>query len=785
MGKGSQAKVYFVLYLAIVVELLIIIVERDEAEEHLNRQNNETMKIVESILSQLYSGSGSEGINTKPQDEITLPAESDMAAVKEIFGNELKTWRQYQIDVGVTDVTLAIKRKEGESSKEYDERVANMLSLANVEDLEYEIFFSPAQNIDSIPAFQPDDYIRSNNIDFMTFTAGQVFNGPNGEPWTFVGAYRLSFDKDASYSKIDNNSLSTTLDFAPVYKQLMRTGIGTAPRGMEDSVFFYSDQKTRESAQTSRNATKRSFVVNFEPPDRNKPGIYKLRFASRTNRILGVSVLSEGQRASSDENTKVNIGTVQLTVKDLKKVASELKRRHQELDKVPSLDELVNTRGPEFVNKMEQFNVAIADAKQKAETSNDAADLIGKIRLYEYVAKLVTPGQSVNFDQNRSNFDINVRVQTAKPSTAQPYVSVLTDNRCFTNAKHVFEIEAGPYKTGGGNRISGRIVNEGGATMANITFEPIDQGLTPNAKYRLIGTVDRELPEGKYKMRLEHQISSKTVDIEDSLQVYTAGLLDDKGATSYLGNALSYGRNIIRSFIPKSGNDIPASQFKTIVTFDGGSRKEINGYNITQGDGVTLNAEYNNCEINVVWIQQATNKSFTLFTSNNEIKLSKPGIYGDGLMGERYSGSANKFTVTASGIEIVPPKSGSKTPVALSKPQAGNAKTEIQGYTVSSQSIEEDGEPGSNKYRVTFELVKAPNSKADKTIQGSVEIPISVDARHPSNGKTSSVSETISVGISYTPSTGTKTTPTRSGTTAKPTTPKAPAKAPAKAPVKK
>jgi hypothetical protein len=91
MGKGSQAKIYFVLYLAIVVELLIIIVERDEAEEHLHRQNNETMKIVESILSQLYSGSGTEGINTKPQDEITLPAESDMAAVKEIFGNELKT----------------------------------------------------------------------------------------------------------------------------------------------------------------------------------------------------------------------------------------------------------------------------------------------------------------------------------------------------------------------------------------------------------------------------------------------------------------------------------------------------------------------------------------------------------------------------------------------------------------------------------------------------------------------------------------------------------------------
>jgi len=35
MSKGGAGKVYFVLYLAVILELLIIIVERDEAEEHL------------------------------------------------------------------------------------------------------------------------------------------------------------------------------------------------------------------------------------------------------------------------------------------------------------------------------------------------------------------------------------------------------------------------------------------------------------------------------------------------------------------------------------------------------------------------------------------------------------------------------------------------------------------------------------------------------------------------------------------------------------------------------
>ena len=74
MSKGGGAgKVYFVLYLAVVLELLIIIVERDEAEEHLHKKQKEAMRIVESILTQMQSGAGTEGMTTRPQDEITIP----------------------------------------------------------------------------------------------------------------------------------------------------------------------------------------------------------------------------------------------------------------------------------------------------------------------------------------------------------------------------------------------------------------------------------------------------------------------------------------------------------------------------------------------------------------------------------------------------------------------------------------------------------------------------------------------------------------------------------------
>lgn len=746
MSKGGQAKVYFVLYLAIVVELLIIIVERDEAEEHLHKQNNETMKIVESILSQLYSGSGSEGINTKPQDEITMPAESDMAAVKEIFGGELKTWRQYQIDVGISDVTLAVKKREGESSKEYDERVEKMLSLSNVEDLEYQIFFTPVQSSDTIPFFQSDDYITKNEIDFMTFESGQSFDGPNGEPWSFVGAYKLEFDKEASYSYLDVNELHTTLDFEPIYKPVKRVGNGSAPRGMEDSAFYYSDLKTKEGAVANNNAQKRSFVVRFEPPDRNKAGIYKLRFASRTNRILGVSVLEDGRRPTSDEETKVNIGTVQLTVKDLKKVASELRRRHNELDKVPSVDDMSKIRSSaDIVARMDDFNVRIEEAKNRAAESRNAADLIGKIRLYEYVVRLVTPGQSVNFDQNRSNFDINVRIQTAKPSTAKPYISMLSDNRCFSNAKHTFEIEVGPYKAN--NRVTGRVI---GPTSADITFTT-DGVPERDKKYKLVGVTSKELPAGQYVLEITHEISGKSESSRDTLYVYEAGIQDEKRASDRVGRRMSYGRRLTFDILPNSGNDISASQFKTIITFDGSTRKEVNGYRVTSDAGIECSAVYDRCAVDLVWVQPITFQQFVLFKNEYEIRLDEPSILAD--VNVKYTGTASKIKVEARGLSIYAPPTGlpdKDVRVQMSEPVLRDASGEVNGYSVTKQP-EIVGGDADNGYIIEFELSKNSGSNV-RSAEGTITIPVSVSARHPTNGKTSKSDQEIYVSISYTPS---------------------------------
>lgn len=767
MGKGSQAKVYFVLYLAIVVELLIIIVERDEAEELLHRQNNETMKIVESILSQLYSGSGSEGINTKPQDEITLPAESDMAAIKEIFGGELKTYRQYQIDVGVTDVTSAIKRKEGEQQKEYEQRINTLMSLANVEDLECQVFFIESNTVDSIPSFQTNDYIRDNKIDFMEYSAGQVFQGPNGENWKFVGATRLSLDKKSSIANLPSNkeTMKSTMDFKPYYNPLKIVGQSFAPKSpkkdTEREVFFYSDSITKQSSTQAQQ--KRSFIVNFEPPDRNKAGIYKLRFASKTNRILGVAVMEPGQRSASDEETKVNIGTVQLTVKDLKKVAVQLKKSVTYLDPVLSVEELAASKGTEVMRVVDQFNKQIAEAKRKAESDKkDPSDMTNKVRLYEYVARLVTPGQSVNFDQNRSDFDINVRVQTAKPSTADPSVSMVTSNFCFDNAKHVFQIEATPYKTNG--VMTGSVRGAGG--NADIIFTD-EKSPIPNGKWERRGTLSKELPQGDYVMIINYTIGSKTGFVQDTLRVYQAGINDETAAKRRISSRLYYGKNLAFDFLPKSGNKIPASQFETVVSFDNGKKDTVNNYKVIKDNKIDILAGYKDCNVELFWVQPITYTRHLIYsTGASPIRLEEPAV-NSFAMDVNSSGTANKVKVMVSGITILRPETGlsdDSKMCSLTQPEIGDAECDVKGYQMLGSPRLVSGDPD-NGYVIEFELTKKSGS-TEKKADGTVTIPITVIAKHPTNGVTSKTDgEALSVSVKFTPGSTAKAPATGSKTT--------------------
>ena len=111
MSKGKGG-VYFILYLAVLLELLIIIVERDEAEEHLKkeqeslRQKNKRIQLIAETIINALRGSQTSLSSTSNQS-MTL-------------GDPKEPEREFLVKVrvsdpsrdSVNDLSLAIYRND-------------------------------------------------------------------------------------------------------------------------------------------------------------------------------------------------------------------------------------------------------------------------------------------------------------------------------------------------------------------------------------------------------------------------------------------------------------------------------------------------------------------------------------------------------------------------------------------------------------------------------------------------------------------------------------------------
>ena len=133
MSKGGAGKVYFVLYLAVILELLIIIVERDEAEEHLIRKQKEAEEIVEAVMAQLNTGFGASGVNALPQDEITLLDPAVLSGVSE--RDRPKDERTYQVRVSTVKIKDILGDDLPDDLASKRKRVKEIIQLFNVQDL--------------------------------------------------------------------------------------------------------------------------------------------------------------------------------------------------------------------------------------------------------------------------------------------------------------------------------------------------------------------------------------------------------------------------------------------------------------------------------------------------------------------------------------------------------------------------------------------------------------------------------------------------------------------------
>ena len=744
MSKGGGAgKVYFVLYLAVVLELLIIIVERDEAEENLLKKQRETMKIVESILSQLQSGAGTEGINTRPQDEITIPP-ADIN-VKEVLGADVKSFRKYIVEVGVTDVAAELKKKEGEQQIDYAKRLDKLIKLGNVEDIEYQIFFNASADPNNAPNFPTEEFILKNAYDFTKFQPGQAIQSETGDSWEFMSSRKLKLDtRQIMNNIIDFNNINMS-SIAPVYPKENEILIGSAyaPPDKMDSVFFYNNQ---DNSVVGSNLLKRSFVVNFQPP--RKAGWYKLRFASRTNRILGVHGNISATNIPDDAN--INIGTVSLTAKDLKKVLKELTPKLEKYN--PPTFEMLAVQ-----KDIEGYERKLEAAKAKAlKDADNPTYAVGKLKLYDYIVKLLTPNMSSNFAQNKGSIEFNVRVILPDVKSAKPALVMPTYTPTFDKIQGAFEFTVSPWM--GNNIVEGKVIDASNATVARIAFKALDDINTAIPKpinggkrdYR--ATVDQMLGPGKYDLIITHRIGAQQIEDKATLEVFPTGLTaSSKLATDARLEALYYGATFpVMTPEPASGGKIKQETFRIYITTDKETqRSPLQGLAITRDNGISFDCSIKTATLRITWVQPYTDNEIDIYPANTkDVKQKSPSINTSDIQTSVDAVGSNRIRVTVKNIKVVAPNDGkTQTSVAnviVDVDKKANLST-LAGQGVDQYSdvtIIKDGDA----YKAELTLnVNLP--KGQDMINGLLTIRVLARARNTCNPDIVSIQEAKSVNV--------------------------------------
>lgn len=756
MSKGGAGKVYFVLYLAVVLELLIIIVERDEAEEHLHQKQKAAEAIVRSILSQLQSGAGTEGINTRPQDEITLEPQGVNA--KEVLGFEIKTSRKYTVEVGVTDVASEIKKREGEEEKEYMERLEKLALLANVSDIEYQVFYAAGASGDQ----NAPDFPTESELKGKTFTLGQSVENTS---WTFKGSINLNMDNATTFANVKKDVVGDKLKNAflhPTYKEPTSVGsVATEFRpsknmGPNEQVFYYSDTLSLKSSgvndknASSKGVGKRVFVVNFEP--KGQGGWYKLRFTSKTNRVLGIKKTEDGSKqAEVADDAKVNIGTVAVKVGDLRKVQKSLKNELEAYG-VPEWESISKSE-----SGLTDFDKAIDAAKTKAldEAKEDVNKTVSNINLYNYIAKLLAPGMSSNFDQNKGAIEFNIKVNKPEVKTSEPVIIAEDEVYRFDGVEPAFFLTMSPYQGEGKNILSGNVFEDQAMTKlaGKVVFKPLNA--TPPSQggtREYIATMERELKGGNggtasvYYAKLNHQISGKSAEKIVKLNIFPANYeQSNKELNNKVAFSSYYNYNLNFVYTPSSGNKIKQDQFKTKFKRDVDANETvITGYSVKASDAVQLKLtpKTKSAYLKIVWQDPITQREVELY-NNSKIapELDKPGLNKGGLQATAAPTKKDIF-VNVKGLAVRDNNVPSDDMKLTYKVKILKADTDLGSLTGMPTDLTVEGNQIGE-----FSFGISGTFKKKNYYEGSVKITLSITIIG-SNGATSSGTSTVDVPIS-------------------------------------
>lgn len=635
MSKGSAGKVYFVLYLAVILELLIIIVERDEAEESLHKKQKESMKIVQNILSQLQTGSGSSDMNVSPNDLIIIQDKASVEALPK--DQRIKRQKTYSVKVSVTDVT-SLKNIPVEGDEEGEEDFS-ITKLANVEELVYQLFFYEVRK-DEVQETAPlmpgeEEFRKKFGKRINDLKKGDVVTNNDSKVWSLMDVRKIKLDM----KQTKELSKETGGWLKPVYNLMVNdvsSGSLMPDTAPKDTTFFYDHKRTEEDMAKSDGKMKaRSFTINFDPGEDGKAGWYKLRFFSSTNKILGVE---GGLRRESNDEDQVNVGVVKLKIKQLKAVKKELMK---ELDgKLEMRDQWYNGEGGvlELTKALDEFNAVIKNAK---ETYKEDEELSNKVTLYDYIEKLLTPGFSAYLDQNRGNMDIDVQVRKPDAQQSPPQISDLVQPKIITFdklqvTKIGFTVRPTTYFKPGNPILEIKPLSPGGSSLAGMWRIEQAQtqlgqvtGLSPdgalqNQPKRLNIVFDKAIPAGDYMLKLTYSGGGK-FDTASTLLKVLPSQLDAKSVKTLANLKFGFGKRlIVRSALPPEA-ELPLQQFFIDYTL-GNERTVADNPYTQQFSGPYIPASAKKVKVAVIWKYPETGERVPLFSKDIEPDQAAPDV---------------------------------------------------------------------------------------------------------------------------------------------------------------
>ena len=488
------------------------------------------------------------------------------------------------------------------------------------------------------------------------------------------------------------------------------------PGRIDEPEFYYSPDETQKLGENA--AKKRSFVVNFEPKD---AGWYKLRFSSKANKILGVSI-KEGQEFDIDPDEKVNIGTVQLKVKDLLKVREEIEKGTEGL---PPAD-MAKT---DLENFEKELRAMIAETDDNAEQS--------RITLYGAIVKLTTPGIKAEnaFERNQGQMEFNIRVLKPSPQITDPAIADLENVvRVFDGlSKLVLPMRVNPsngqteFISNPGNATT----EESGATVSSSGGSGSGRWVGKNLVIPIKGNLaPRDEP---YVFELVQKNGPKVSETAQcSVYVYSSKL-DDKAAqsvTDYM--AVYWGQAIELVVTPPSGSSIKPDEFIMQFNFGSGTQTApLKKLNVKYSDNVMVPPGTDEIKLSVAWKDPRSGEVVEIYNGSAPTGVKPPTLLTSDMAADPIRDNMSaEFTVK--GIVGRPPKISEDGRVA----NVGDVSVEVGKVTVLDLRRNEQyrvaviGKPrkiSGNEYEVTLKLQgRTPLTRGQ--IKGNVELKLSATA---------------------------------------------------------